>query len=331
MSKWWIGAGISFAAAVAAIFVNTSRGGLGLFLVGMSLWLVTSAMRKTKLKQAALWVSLVTIVGSLLLVSQGNLSQRLRSGFDWNNLSADFRVVLLRDSMDMFASAPLAGLGLGNFSYVYPQVTTLNQSTLRFLHPESDLLWLLTEGGLILSVPCLVLVIGMISLSGPWRTTAKSRGRADRHLCRGAGIAALLGLLHSIVDVPLHGMAYFMTAALLAGLAMNPERLGPKAGWRYASAFRLIGLVIVGVGACFICVAFGRLELPLPSAVPQILQRAASKSEARDPAGALTAVERAIKIMPLDYRLAYLRAQLRLQNGQSSALALHDFGLARAL
>ncbi|HYF35690.1 MAG TPA: O-antigen ligase family protein [Prosthecobacter sp.] len=330
-SRWWIAALLAFGACLGAILVNTSRGGLLLFFVGMTLWLATSAMHRGFIRNAAIWVSIIIATGSIVLVSGGNLSQRLKSGIRLENLGADFRVLLFRDAIRMTADAPVTGTGLGNFSAVFPQTTTMDQPALRFLHPESDVLWFLVEGGLLSFVPLLFLAGWLTTMSGPWRSRGEKRSRADRRLRRAAGVAALVAMLHSFVDVPMHGIAYFMVAGLLIGLAVRPASLGAAGGWVHRWAFRLGGLVVGGLGICWIGIAQDRLEPPVASTARQLHRQALKKTRDRQPAAAMVLVERALKLTPLEYGLHHMRAQLRLQLGQSSQRALHDFGLARAI
>lgn len=331
-SKWWLAGVLSFLSALAAIFVNTSRGGLLLFFVGAALWLGTSAMRRGFFRKAVVWVSLFIVVGSVLLVSSGNLSQRLKTGMRLETLGSDFRVAMLEQTWKMASESPWLGTGLGNFSVVFPQVNTLHQPALRFLHPESDLLWLMVEGGLLTVLPCAFLVLWIASLSGPWRSSkAEQRGRTDRRLRKAAGIGGLLALLHSLVDVPVHGLAYFMFLALLLALALRPVAPAAEPGRLQPWIFRLLGVALVVLGAGWIGIAMNRVEWPLSSTARQFHLRALEKTRAGRPAEAMALVERALKITPLEYGLHHLRAQLRLYLRQPSSRALLDFGLARAI
>ncbi|MDZ4290220.1 MAG: O-antigen ligase family protein [Prosthecobacter sp.] len=330
-SKWWVAGVLSFFASLAAIFVNTSRGGLVLFFIGTALWLATSAMRRGFFKKAVVWVSILIAVGSILLVSSGSLSHRLKTGMRLDSLGGDFRVMMVGETLKMAAESPWLGVGLGNFSSVFPLVTTMHHPTLRFLHPESDVLWLLVEGGVLTLLPCVFLVGWIASISGPWRSKGEQRGRTDRRLRKAAGIGGLLALLHGFVDVPVHGVAYFMISALLLGLAVRPACLAAPAGRIDVWSFRLLGFALLGLGAGWIAVSRNLVEWPFPSSARQLHLRALAKTQARLPGEAMKLVERAIKITPLEYGLHHLRAQLRLNLGQPAASALLDFGLARAI
>jgi O-antigen ligase/Flp pilus assembly protein TadD len=331
-SKWWLPALLTFVSAVAAILINTSRAGLLLFFLGMTLWLGLAAMRPGFVRKTAVAVSLLIAVASVMLVSGGMLSERLRTGLDMSNLAQDFRVLLFKDAARIFMDAPFAGFGIGNFSFVFPQVSSLAQPNLRFLHPESDILWALTEGGLILLLPCLLAIFWLCRVTGPWASARDhGDGRSDRRMRRVAGITAAVGLFHSSVDVPMHGTAYFILFAVLAGLAALPSVFSQLAGPLLRWSFRFLGILVLGMGIVWFAIGADSLDLPLPSAARQWHVQAVRSTQSRQPEAAMNLVERAVELLPLDYGLHHLRAQLRLQLGQPQELALNDFGLARAL
>ena len=63
---------------------------------------------------------------------------------------------IFQDTTKLIFDAPLSGFGLGSSSTVFPQYREASKSYLPILHPQSDLLWLASEGGL--------LAIGFLSL-----------------------------------------------------------------------------------------------------------------------------------------------------------------------
>ena len=331
-SRWWIVCALSFIVPLATIFVNTSRGGLLLFFMGMTLWLGTAAMRRGFFKKLTVTAAMVIGVVSVLMVAGGSLSQRLTSGDNLAALANDLRLALAGEALSMGAAAPWLGVGLGNFSSVYPLVTNLHAADARSLHPESDLLWLLTEGGLTTLLPCLVLVFWFQSVSGLWSVHRgkQKTGRSDRRLRKAAAIAAALSLMHSVIDVPNHGVGYFMLTALLLGLALRRRRQ-EVSSLHHPWVFRSIGLIVICMGVCWIAISQDIITPPLPSAAHRLHERAMRQSLAGDPAGALLKVQRALQTLPLDYRLHYFSGQLRLNLGQPHERALLDFGRARAM
>ena len=90
----------------------------------------------------------------------------------------------------------MTGVGLGNFSFVFPQYRDASASSSQIIHPESDWFWLGAELGL--PGVCLA-AIGML---GIWRGCWTMESRRERRYRILIFAALFVFVIHSFVDVP---------------------------------------------------------------------------------------------------------------------------------
>ncbi len=329
----WMFFAIGIFLPITVIFMNSSRAGLILLFVGMTLWLGTSALRRGFFKKMAITASLAFMAVAVVFVSEGGLAARLDAQSYDQVLASDGRSRLYSDTLRLASTAPWIGIGLGNFDTVFSIASTHQDARVRALHPESDLLWLLVEGGLLTLLPCLLLLLWVMRSSGPWGGR-KSKGRThrqDRRLRNTAAIVFILGLLHSIIDVPIHGLGYAILMGLLAGITLRPRQLPDEASLLEKFGTVISGLAAVLLGAAWIAVAFGKPVIPGTSSAAVLRARARDLANSGSAADALKLQTRAIAMRPMDYSLYYERAETRLRLYDSNEEALLDFTRARIL
>lgn len=334
-SRQWIPFLLGIVPLFLAIIANTSRAGLLLFFSGLTVWLSTAAMRKGLFKKAAIIATIVAAGFALMSITGSKVFERLFEPADAGQVpwARDGRVGIYADSILMSSRSPWAGVGLGNFAERYPLTSTLKNSFARFAHPESDFIWLLTEGGALTLAPVLVGIILIFRRTGPWFSSRSSRSsdRQDRRLRNALAIGAGLGLLHGVVDVPLHGMALMITVGLLAGVCVRQSRVAEQPGLAHALAFRLGGAALIAASVPMFLIAGGRAALPGASSAALLSKRSLELSSLGRDADALESLNKAIEMKPLDWSLYFLRAQLHLRLNRSYSAALEDFGRARTL
>jgi tetratricopeptide (TPR) repeat protein len=322
---------------LGAIFMNTSRGGLLIFFAGMVAWITTAAMKQGFFRKIVVGVAILLAVFSVALVSTGKLGERLRGLVKEEKVSvltSSMRIDLARETLSLMVERPWIGRGFDTFSTIFPIVSDLDVSDVRFLHPESDVLLLVFEGGLLALVPCGLLLIWLMNSSGPWKKGGgeqKSHERSARRWRQTAAIGAGMALVHSIFDVPNHGLAYGMHTALLLGLAIRPRRLKTATGKLEQVCFRGAGIGIIALGIMWLGIASARWSPDLPTTVPVLREEAVGETQKGRYREALALVDRAIWLAPLNYELYYFRAQLLLQLRQRPERALLDFGRSRTL
>ena len=322
---------------LSAILANTSRGGLLLLLVGTAAWVSTGILKRGGLRKFAVAVAVLLLLGSVAVVSSGRLGTRIRSLIQDEKVSpltSSMRVELASDTLRLFAERPWLGHGYDTFESTFPMLTNIKVAGVQFLHPESEVLWLMFEGGLLIVIPCVGLLIWIFRSTGPWYKAGsrdKSKERSGRRIRMAAAIAAGMALLHSFFDVPNHVMGYGMSTSLLLGLAIQPRCLTKLSSGIDKWVFRVAGLAIVSLGILWLGMGLKIWTPNLPSSVPVLRERVMQDVQQGQIRDALVHLNRAISISPLDFRLYYQRAQLLLELGQRPETALQDFGRSRAL
>lgn len=332
-SRLWLACLLGMIPPIFSIFMNTSRAGLALVFLGMTAWFGMIAMRRGFFQKLAVSISLICIISTLLVMSGGNVSKRFSENGIAEFVSDNGRGSLFLESVKMTLSAPWTGIGMGNFDSVFPQYSGMKARERRYLHPESDLLWLLAEGGLLTLLPAIMLLFWLFLSTGPWFGKKKKRksGMQDRRLRNATAIVFGLGALHGLGDVPNHGLGYATFMALLAGIAIRPRRLPESAGLKEMLAFRAGGVLLLAVGIGWTAIALGHPAMPGASAAAALRQRAGKLADSGSPAGALPLMDQAIALAPMDLRCYYERACLRLRLGQPKEEALLDFSRSRML
>ncbi|WP_395741216.1 O-antigen ligase family protein [Prosthecobacter sp.] len=330
-SRLWLPCLLGFVPPVTAILMNSSRAGVVLLLLGIMVWMGTIAMKRGFFQKLAVSTSLVFIIATLLVMSGGNVSKRFTEGGITEFASDNGRGSLFVETLKMWLDSPWTGVGMGNFDATFPQYSRMAVHARRFLHPESDLLWLLTEGGLLTVLPALGLVLWIFLSTGPWYGKKRKSGMADRRLRNAAAIVFGLGALHGLGDVPSHGLGYAVFMALLAGIAIRPRRLPDAASTSQRLMLRLCGLPLLALGAAWLAIALGHPVLPGTSSAEALRARAGKLADSGSPAGALPLMDQAIELAPMDFRYYYERACLRLRLGQPKEEAMLDFSRSRAL
>lgn len=324
---------LTFVFPLAAIFVNTSRSGLVLLFAGIMAWLATASLRRGFFKKLAIFASLVFVAFGVVIALGGSLAKRLGGMSAGDLVTKEARFSLYQEVLAMCGDSPWLGAGLGNFNYVYPLVSTLHEPRMRFLHPESDLMWLLAEGGLLAVLPVGALFIWWLGTSGPWfgRDAKTSKGRTDRRLRKAAAIGAMLALGHGLVDVPNHGVGYAMFTSVLLAAAVAPRKLQEVAKpWQTWGA-RGLALAVAALGIGALMLPSRAMQWPLASSAGILHEQAIKLASSSEHAKAQAMVDRAIQLTPLEFRLYYLRAQLKLASRRPSEEALEDFGRARTV
>lgn len=132
-------------------------------------------------------------------------------------ISADTRIQIWRDTLALIRTQPVTGCGLGTYeSALMPHKLAAPLHTVDFAH--NDYLQLAAELGL--PAMAALLVLAGLVFRAAWRTARADMPPDDRARALGClgGLAALA--LHSLVDFNLYIPANAMAAAWVAGLAV---------------------------------------------------------------------------------------------------------------
>jgi len=345
---------------------NLSRAGLLLTLLGLVAWVLFLGKAWITRRVLVVLAVFAAAGGGLFWMADTGIKARLsgvtkappavRTGADdiprtltAEGQAADFRLLVYRDTLAMIAREPWTGCGPGMFRFVFPQYrwysSTANNS--RCVHPESDWLMVAAESGVpaMLTLAAGVGVVLVMAFRG-------ARKRNSWPLRLGCLIAAAVVPVHGIIDVPGHLPGLTWSAVFLLALTMRDFGGQPFAAPAGRWIWRLAGLAIMVPGVLLLRAEwFG--GSPSALAQPQLLTHEALALHALDqaeqsnppPPGenpdpaegedlletALSLVDQALQIAPLDQELHYLKGSLSLFFTDKEAAAAQSYSIQRKL
>ena len=326
----------------AALFHNFSRAGIGILFAGTAVYLgneifrtfrrAAAAENPKKTASALRWgrtpalaASLVLLLAAGFMIFGGDTLQRLRPGSEEVALlttQGDFRLRIQRDALDMIGDSPWCGVGLGSFEGVFATYRQRSVVDLHVVHPESDWLWLSAELGPLAGV---LMLTGVVLLA---RRMWPQRSGIDRPLRSAAAFAAAAFALHGFVDVSAHRVGTAWCGLFLLGLALPGA--GEEKAFRQPSPWgawgsRLLGLLLLGIGALWGCAEWGNLQVPGEQEVARLAARSRSEADARRWAESAASASRGLALDPVKWQLYFQRAFARLGAGEDHAAAQADF------
>ena len=313
-------AGFSFlgiAAILTCLAANSSRGGLGIFFLGLIAWAVAQTVAGPNKKVGIFLLAGAALAATTLLYQGAKPLERMKkSGTnlpeiqtkagpeeDSSDPTLDFRLLLQRDALDLSAAHPWLGTGPGNFRYFFPphrERTAATQS--QAIHPESDWVWFLCEFGWPATLVLLAGIFLLLRQAGPGRNK-------EGWITRSAGGAALLAFgLHGLADVPGHRIGTVWPILMVAGLICARKKEGENrapASWEIW-LFRGLGLALA-LGALLWTwgVATGG-NWPATVAAAQSKAAVGAEWKAGSIEKALQAAERGRDLAPYDSVLRFL-------------------------
>lgn len=297
---------------------SLSRAGVVLFLIGVVLWIIARPRRGQRVTRwQSLPAFLMIICLGMFLTGFETLRRVMDMGEAADRGILGYRGLIYSDTLRMIADQPLAGVGLGNFTYVFPQYREASANASRVIHPESDWLWLAAEAG----IPALLLLalLTVVVVRMLWRRIRHG------HTCEAlASMAVLLFILHSFIDVAGHRLGTWMWFAALFSLAWNGGSSGRFENGRPPLAIptwvltavvsRICGLVLAVTGLIW---GFAWLnhkpwssELAVAAARHAVIEVAQGQA---DPPEALAAISVALERVPLAWTPRFDQAVLLLQ------------------
>ena len=323
--KRWIFWALGLGALVAAIILNFSRAGVLILMAGCGLWLAAFALRKGSAARIALGISVLLVLLTVMLLFGGQTFERfhLRSG-GGSGLATDLRWAIFQDALQLIHASPWCGIGLGNFDEVFAIFRDASLTSARTIHPESDWFWLWVEMGW----PAVLLTIAGIALLIR-RVFPLAEGTNQRFRVA-ALIAALLFVLHGVIDVSGHRIGTAFAAIFFLGLALKrPAEHRPSV--TVALIFRLIGVVLFVAGTAWVFAT--RYEKALPGAVgmENEMRKALAANRGLNFNENIERATRALEWAPLKWQLYFSRALGKVGAKRPPADALDDFRRARFL
>jgi hypothetical protein len=262
-----------FIVCLAALLLSNSRAPLCLLAVGSLVWLFKRL--KFSVKGFAIAGGLLLLMAAGALVIGQGVARRfpeLLTG------GVGFRAKIYQDSFRLVGTAPIEGVGIGNFEAIFPFFRDQSLNTELVVHPESDWLWLMSELGWFSVCFCAIAVIGILLRPSHPGT----KGEKDILL---AGLIAMAAfLVNSLFNVPGHRLGTILPILVVCGLCTQARR--PGLGWATISwVSRLLGIGLVAFGIVLFQEkqVSSRLQLALTGQDWNKIETAASDSLRRTP------------------------------------------------
>jgi O-antigen ligase len=322
--KRWILWGVALGLMIAAIILNFSRAGIGILVAGSALWLGIFSFRQRSPSRIAVVISFLLLLFTALLLFGGETLERFHlRNLGSADISNDFRWRIFSDVFQLIRDSPWVGIGLGNFEDVFAIFRAASYSDRRAIHPESDWLWLWTELGW---VAVILVVVGFVLIL---RKVFPLREGTNQRYRLATLIAAILFALHGLVDVSGHRVGTMFAAMFLLGLSLHrPHSFKPSRSMPIL--FRLVGLILLVVGASWVVAARGEKLLPGSVGVTNAKQLATIDNRERNFTETIAVTTTGLKWAPLDWELYFSRAIAEAELKQNDK-ALDDFRRARFL
>jgi hypothetical protein len=132
-----------------SITMGMSRSAVIILAVGCLLGVFLALEEKNFRFYLKLGVPFFLILIAVFIMYSGNLLNEFLLLVKSGGVKEEFRVWIYYDAFRLIAHFPIFGVGLGNFRYFFPLIQE-NVDTLQSIyHPESDLLWLWSELGIL--------------------------------------------------------------------------------------------------------------------------------------------------------------------------------------
>ena len=322
--KRWVVWLLGLAILVAAIVLDFSRAGILILVVGSAFWLGAFVLRKGSPARIALGLSALLILLTVMLVFGGQTLERFHLRGDAADVTGDLRWGIFHDALQLIRASPWCGIGLGNFDGVFAVFRDASLTGARTIHPESDWFWLWVEAGW----PAVLLAIAGIAILV--RRVFPLQEGTNQRFRVATLIAAILFVLHGVVDVSGHRVGTAFAAVFLFGMTLRrPAQLRPS---RAAPiVFRVLGLLLLAAGIAWVVAT--RYEMPLPGGVgvENEMHKASVASQGRNFSEAIQRTTHALEWAPLKWQLYFSRALAKVGAKRPPSDALDDFRRARFL
>jgi O-antigen ligase/tetratricopeptide (TPR) repeat protein len=318
---------------LGAVLVNRSRAGIALFVITILLWLMTSSFRQGMMQRLAIAGSIILIVTTSMMIFGRQLLERFVSENESASgiITNDGRLPVFREALAMAESSPWLGWGAGNFEAVFGMMNQMKDTRDRFLHPESDWLWMLTETGYIATGLLAVLLFLLVRWCRLPEALRSDVSHGERRMHTAAAIGTGLAVAHSLVNPVLHCLPFLLCLGVMSSIAILPVNWITSRRLPSAGLFRLAGLICMTAGAVWLMSVTGSSLLFGETASTKQLAMASEFIEQKNAASALAACDKAVSSAPLKWECYFERASIKLETGQHAAKAADDFAIARFL
>ncbi|MGC6455844.1 MAG: O-antigen ligase family protein [Coraliomargaritaceae bacterium] len=304
---------------LAALFIGQMNTGLLLFFFGLFVWFLSSVIRIPR-KELTKYVLPLVLISLLLwfVLPEGILGYLAGFVVETSQSGVGSRVPVYLDCFELIAESPLAGIGLGNFSEVFPQYRIFSQSPSIVDYPKSDLLWFVAEGGLISFLGIVVCSYGYLRIS---RERKASSYRCFRRI---VFLGVALFFIHASVATPAHHTGPLYLALVFAALAIPNESLKKNSLPLYW--WRLVGVALILNGMYWVAghaLGVGVHSLTVRQLAEEQMNSGVSVGLTKGDDD--FALNQALRRNPMDWRFYYERGKWALSVHEDFDLAKSDF------
>ncbi len=308
----------------AAIILNSSPSGIAILVVGSAFWLGALVFRQRSPWRLALGISFLLLLLMALLLFGWRIVEGFHLGdFGSTGVSTDFRWRIFHDAFRLIRNSPWCGIGFGNLESIFAIFCDDSLGGPRALHPESDWLWLWAELGWPALVLTIVGITMFVSRVFPLRVGTNQGYRLATL------IAALLFVIHGLVDVSGHQVGTAFAAIFLLGLSLYRPLSLKRSQWM-SILFRFVGLVLLAAGLSLVVAASSAKLLPGSVGVSSAKQLSTLADRNGNYNETIALTTRALGWAPLDWQLYLARAIAEVELNQATN-AVDDFRRARFL
>jgi len=204
---------------VGGLFLSASRGGILAFALQFVFLTVLVWVALRGKKKLALALVFVAVGGAFLLWLDPAPALRRLTEIGTEEISRSRRLMIARDTWEIFLDHPVAGTGLGTFEQVYPQYESYYDGKV-IEHAHNDYLELLAESGGLGGLCALVFL--WLLFRRAWARLQEDHFAFALATRIGCLVACAGVLLHDLVDFNLRLPSHALLFSVLAAVATAP-------------------------------------------------------------------------------------------------------------
>ena len=149
---------------VSALFISQMAAGIMLFFIGILVWFIVILIRTPRSNEEVCFSCVAVFMVLWVVLHSGIIGRSITTITETTQYGVDMRIPSLSGLFGVNSRILIAGIGFGNFSAIFPQYRIFSRSPDELNSPQSDLLWLLAEGGMVFFVGLLVCLFGFIQI-----------------------------------------------------------------------------------------------------------------------------------------------------------------------
>ncbi|MCG8526191.1 MAG: O-antigen ligase family protein [Opitutales bacterium] len=315
---------IIFAVLFLSIIGGMSRSAVLTMSAGCALYFLLTLDKKNTTFYLKLGVPFAMLLLAIFILYGEKLMSEFLSLMGSGGVQQELRILIYLDSLNIVREFPVFGVGLGNFRYFYPMFQDLVGVDGSIFHPESDLLWVWTELGLV-GVILVLFIFSLLIIRLDPKDVNYSKG------IRLTGFVALLLYLFTFIfEVSSHRIGTALLAVVLYGIIQHDhvKTYSSSILWVFS---RLMGLGMLILGGIWTFNVTQHRPFTIEDIRESCSRPLAEQLEEMDPDTLLQKVTEWKKRAPLMYQLHQLEGMLAVYKGEDIERAKKAFDICHDL